>query len=234
LDIQDLDNAPSSGSFKLFQEASLPVSMSVIILLGVLITLLGFVLFSMVKGMLPFSIDGELGLLLVILAIQIMALGETPMGQYKRSWLLIVIGMIFAAFGIFSCIVPGIFTVVIDLLIAVLNIIGSSILLIKRFLPIIHDIRFPPTEVVPVPPIAIKLLFTSTFLNIASIAFVLSMIKPGLIPGMVIAIILVINGILFFAVAYFIGKLTQIYQTRTKRNFWLIIPDLLVLVNLIS
>ena len=216
LDIQNSDNTKSSGRFKLFQEASLPVSLSVIILLGTLITLLGFVLFSVVKGMLPFSTDGELGLLLVILAIQIMALGETPMGQYKRSWLLIVIGIIFAAFGIFSCIVPGIFTVMIYLLIAVLNILGSSILIIKRFLPILHDIRFPPAEVVPVPPIVIKLLVTSTFLNIASIAFGLSMLKPGLIHGMVIAVILVINGILFFAVAYFIGKLTQIYTNGEK------------------
>mgnify|MGYP000847448439 FL=1 len=44
-----------------------------------------------------------------------------------------------AAMGIFSCIVPGILTGVIQFLLALLNIAGGVILLGKRFLPMLHS-----------------------------------------------------------------------------------------------
>jgi|GEM_PF-3943920 len=54
----------------------------------------------------------------------------------------------FAAMGIFSCIVPGILTGVIQFLLALLNIAGGVILLGKRFLPMLHgagDFAAEPT-----------------------------------------------------------------------------------------
>ena len=94
------DDPHSRDGFRFFRDASLPLSIAIIILVGVLITLLGFLLFPVNLGILPFSPDGQLGLLLVIVSIQMLALGETPIGQYKRSWLLIIIGIVFAGMGI--------------------------------------------------------------------------------------------------------------------------------------
>ena len=210
LDIFDSDNAVSKGRFKFFQNASLPLSVAILILVGVLIVLLGFLLFPVNIGIIPFSPDGQLGLLLIIYSIQMMALGETPMGQYKRSWLMIVIGVVFAALGIVSCIVPGILTGMLQTLIGLLNLIGGSLLLIKRFIPMFYEVRNPPAEPVPVFPIVKKLMVTQTVLNIVTIVFGLSMLIPGLISGKVVAGILIINGLLLFLLAFVIQKITMI------------------------
>ena len=215
LDKDNSDNN-SKSRFKLLEDASLPVSLATIIMIGTLITLLGLVLFPVVSGIIPFSTDGELGLLLVLNAIQIMVLGETPLGEFKRSWLMIILGIVFASFGIFSCIVPGIFTGYIILLIAFLNIAGGTILIIKRYLPVVQAIRSPSTEPQYIPSILKKLMVSQTLLNIASIAFGVSMLIPGIIPGMVIAGILVINGLLFFVLASYIQKVMQYDKNRKQ------------------
>ena len=194
----------TTGGTGLFREASLPLSIALVIPVGALLVLLGLLLFPVNLGLIPFSPDGQLGLLLVIMAIQMLALGETPMGQYKRSRLLIVIGIAFAAMGIFSCIVPGILTDVIRQLLAILNIAGGAILLTKRFLPMLQGAAEPAA---PLPPILKRLLVTLTVLNVVAIAFGISMLLPGLVPGMVIAGIVVINGLLLFALVSILLKI---------------------------
>jgi hypothetical protein len=198
------DDLYSKDGFGFFREASLPLSIALVIPVGVLLVLLGLLLFPVNLGTLPFSPDGQLGLLLVIMAVQMLALGETPMGQYRRSRLLITIGIAFAAMGIFSCIVPGILTDVIQLLLATLNIAGGAILLTKRFLPMLQGAAEPAASL---PPILKRLLVTLTVLNVVAIAFGISMLLPGLVPGMIIAGIVVINGLLLFVLASILLKL---------------------------
>ncbi|MDO8869385.1 MAG: DUF308 domain-containing protein [Methanobacteriaceae archaeon] len=217
------DLKTSSKHFSFFQETSLPLSSAIIILVGTLLILLGVLLFPVTFGLVPFSPDGQLGLLLVIVAIQMMALGETPMGQYKRSWLLIIIGIIFAALGIVSCIVPGILTGLIQILIGVLNIFGGALLLIKRFFPVFDGIKNQDSkkdqgpETIVVPPVVKKMIVTQTVLNIVSIIFGLSMIWGGIIPGLIVAGVLVINGILLFVLVILLQKIAQI-EIETKKT----------------
>jgi uncharacterized membrane protein HdeD (DUF308 family) len=212
----------SSKRFSFFQETSLPLSSAIIILVGTLLILLGVLLFPVTFGLVPFSPDGQLGLLLVIVAIQMMALGETPMGQYKRSWLLTIIGIIFAALGIVSCIVPGILTGLIQILIGVLNIFGGALLLIKRFFPVVDGIKNQESkkdtgpETILVPPVVKKMILTQTVLNIVSIIFGLSMIFVGIIPGLIVAGVLVINGILLFVLVILLHNIAQI-ETKMKK-----------------
>ena len=205
-------NSDSSKSklFAFFQETSLHLTPAILLLLGVLLVLLGVLLFPVNLGLIPFSPDGQLGLLLVIIAIQMMALGSTPVGQYNRSWLLILIGIVFAALGIFSCIVPGLLTDVLRIFLGVLNILGGVILLIKQFLPKLYEIRKPSSQLGEVPPIAKKLSFTQTLLNFVAIVFGLTMLLPYLIPGLIMAGILVINGMLLFLLASILQKITMI------------------------
>lgn len=201
------DDLHSKDGFRFFRDVPLPLPIAILILVGVLLTLLGLLLFPVNLGIIPFSPDGQLGLLLVIVAVQMLAIGETPMGEYKRSWLLIIIGIVFAAMGIVSCIVPGILTGVIQILIGLLNIIGGVVLIIKRFLPILHGIRNPQAEPVTVTPIIIKLLTIQTVVNIVAITFGIAMLVPSLVSGLVIAGILVINGLLIFVLAYLLHKI---------------------------
>jgi len=192
---------------RLFQEASLPLAPAILLLVGVFLVLLGLLLFPVSLGIIPFSPDGQLGLLLVITAIQMMALGQTPVGQYTSSWLMVIIGTGFAATGVVSCIVPGILTHLITIFLGVLNITGGVLLLGKLYNRKLHDCMNPPAEPVIDPPIVRRLKITGTTLNIVSIAFGASMLMPGLIPGVVVAMILIINGLLLFKMVSLLVKL---------------------------
>jgi len=207
--VRNPDRSESKGRFRLFQEVSLSLSLAILILLGILITFLGLLLFPVNLGLLPFSPDGQLGLMLTIMAIQMMALGDTPLGQYTRSSLMIIIGMVFAALGIVSCIVPGILTGMLQLFLGLLNIVAGVAFFIKRFLPKLQGIRPPPEAPVVIPPIVRKLAGTQIVLNSVIIAFGISMLLPGLVPGLVLAPILVMNGLLLFILASLMQKVTR-------------------------
>ncbi len=194
----------------LFGETSFPLSLAVIALLGVLLVLLGLLLFPVNQGLLPFSPDGQLGLLLVIMSLQMMALGSTPVGQFRRSWAMTILGVVFAALGVFSCVVPGVLTGSIQLLLGLLNIIGGVVPMVQRFLPALLDRS--RAAATPVLPIVRKLTITQTVLNIVGIAFGLSMFMPGVIPGNVIAAIVVANGLLLFLLAYILNVIDRMGQ----------------------
>ena len=199
----------SSHEFISFDDASFPLSVSIVMSVGFLLLLLGILLFPVNLGIIPFSPDGQLGLLMVIMAIQMMALGETPVGQYSRSWLLMGTGVLFASFGIYSCIVPGILTGILMGLVGFLNIAGGVILLAGRFLPAIINRSSPPAEKTPLPSVLKKLIIVLPALNFTSIGFGTSMFLPGIVPGSVIAGILILNGIMIFALASIVLKIDR-------------------------
>ena len=152
-------------------------------------------------GIIPFSPDGQLGLLIVIMAIQVLAMGETPVGQFRRSWAMVLVGLLFLTLGAVATIVPGLLTSTLVVPLAVLNILGGIIPLTLRVLPMVKALIDPPTEPVVIPPPLKKLFITQSVLNIVGLLFGLSMLLPGLIPGMVVAVILFANGLLLFLLA---------------------------------
>jgi hypothetical protein len=210
--------ASRSASCSLFREVSLSLLPALLLLLAVLLTLLGVLLFPVNLGVLPFSPDGQLGLLVVLMAIQMMTMGETPVGQYPRSWLMILIGIGFAALGIFSCIVPGLLTGIIRTLLGVLNIGGNAVLLARRFLPLPRERKPPEVEAGAIPPILKKMLLIQTALNLVGILFGLSMLLPGFLPGLVNAGILVINGLLLFQLTYILHQLDEAVRDESRRD----------------
>ena len=144
-------------------------------------------LFPVNLGLLAFSPDGQLGLLLTVMAIQMMSLGDTPLGQFKRSWLIIIVGLVFAALEDIVCvIVPGLLTGMIQMLLGLLNAIGGAALLVKRYLPTLQEIRTPPAALIVVPPDVRKMAATQTALNCVAIAFGVAMLVPGLVPGLLL------------------------------------------------
>jgi len=197
----------SKGGSRFFREASLPLMTAILILLGTLITLLGLLLFPVNLGLLNFSPDGQLGLLLTVMAIQIAALGDTPLGQYRRSRLMILLGLLFAAMGIFSCIVPGVLTGMIQMLLGLLNILGGVASLVRRFLSKPNGPDTTQQATVHVPPVLKRLAATQTVLSVVTIAFGITMLAPGFVHGLLIAGILVINGLLLFRLAAILQKL---------------------------
>ncbi len=204
--IRSADRADSQGRFSLFREASLPLLPAILILSGSLNILLGLLLFPVSLGMLPFSPDGQLGLLLTIMAIQMMTLGDTPLGQYTRSWFMIIIGIVFAGLGAVSCIVPGMLTAMIQILLGLLTITTGAAFFIKRFLEKLHGMRTPPEAPIAVPPVVRRLEGTQIVVNSMTIAFGIFMLLPGLVSGLVVAGILLIIGPLLFILASLLQK----------------------------
>ncbi len=204
--IRSSDRVDSQGRFSLFREASLPLSPAILILSGFLNILLGLLLFPIGLGMLPFSPDGQLGLLLTIMAIQMMTLGDTPLGQYTRSWFMIIVGIVFAGLGAVSCIVPGMLTGMIQILLGLLTIMTGAAFFIRLFLEKLHVMRTSPEVPIAVPPIVRRLARTQIVVSAMTIAFGVFMLLPGLVPGLVVAVILLIIGPLLFIMASLIQK----------------------------
>ncbi len=162
-----------------------------LLLTGVFMLLLGALLIPVSLGQLPFSGSAQLGLLMVIFAIQMLASGSTPIGSFPRSWLIIIIGLFFAALGIISSIIPGILVKPLTILIGVLNISGGIITLVKTFLPRLKKSQKPSDQV---PPILQRLFFTQIIMGSLSILFGSSMLVSHLLPGLVVGVVLFANG----------------------------------------
>ena len=189
------------------RDAPLPFTTAVLVFLGILLAFLAVLLVPISMGTLPFSPDGQFGLLLVIMAIQMLAVGETPVGQFRRSWPVVLVGLVFVTLGVFSCIVPGILTELLRIMLAILNIAGGLVPLALRLWPVVLQMRDPPAVPVSIPAPLKHLFITQAVLNLVGILFGISMLLPGLIPGMVVAAILFFNGLLLFLLAYILGRL---------------------------
>lgn len=189
---------PALSRLRLLREASLPLSQAILMTMGVLLLVLGVVLVPVSLGLIAFSPDGQFGLLMVIMAIQMIALGETPLGQYGRSWAMIGVGLVFASLGIFSCIVPGILTDLLRILIGVLNIASGAVMVTRGLLARRHAAGAAAAPAVEGGQPMKRLVRTQGALAIVAIVFGVSMLVPGLVSAFVIAAILVVNGGLLF------------------------------------
>ncbi len=177
---------------KLRQEGvGLSTEHSMLLLMGIFMILLGMLLIPVNLGMLPFSGSAQLGLLMVMFAIQMLASGNTPIGPFPRSWLMILLGLLFAALGIVSCILPEALVPLLTVLVGVLNILGGAITLGKM---VFSNPRKPGEPRVPRPAILTKLFATQLIMNLLSIMFGTSMLCAHLIPGLAIGVILASNG----------------------------------------
>ena len=172
-------------------EIRLSADQDLLLLMGVFMMLLGGLLIPVNLGLLPFSGSAQLGLLMVIFAVQMLASGSTPIGAFRRSWLIICFGFLFAALGIVSCLIPQILVPTLTLLVGVLNILGGVITLIKICIP---HLKKPDGAGDRVPPILTKLFGVQVILNLLAITFGTTMLIPNLVPGLVIGLILAANG----------------------------------------
>ncbi len=178
----------------------------VILITGVFMVLLGILLIPVTIGLLPFSGSAQLGLLVVIMSIQMIAFGNTPLRSFARTWPLVFLGLIFASMGIISCIVPGILVPCLTLIIALLNIGGGGISLIKMIHSRSGKMGRGSSDV---PSIIQKLFFAQSTLNILSIVFGTSMLIKNLIPGPVIGVVLTANGIVLLYLLSILAKIDK-------------------------
>ena len=173
-------------------DAALSDDRAMLLLTGVFMVLLGVLLIPVNLGLIPFSGSAQLGLLMVINAIQMLASGDTPIGPFPRTWLMVAFGLLFAAAGIVSCIVPGVLVPALTVLIGALNITGGLAKLWRTCAPYVKRIGKPRE---PVLPILVRLNLAQLAMGALSVLFGASMFVSGLIPGRVIGVILAANGL---------------------------------------
>ncbi len=185
---------------------NLPIDKMMLLVIGIFMLLLGALLIPVNLGQLPFSGSAQLGLLMLIFAIQMLASGSTPLGPFPRNWLLVGFGLLFAALGIISSIIPDILVKPLIILIGVLNILGGLITLVKVVLPRLKKAESPGGQV---PPILQKLFITQLVMNLLSIMFGTSMLVAHLLPGLVIGVVLFANGCALIYLMYILLTLDK-------------------------
>ncbi|MBP1748535.1 MAG: hypothetical protein H6Q52_1074 [Deltaproteobacteria bacterium] len=173
------------------KDGGLSADQAMLLLMGIFMLILGVMLIPVNLGLFPFSGSAQIGLLMVIFAVQMLASGGTPIGPFPRSWLVIALGFLFAALGIVSCIVPEILVPSLTVLVGSLNILGGFITLVKILSPRLRRSGGPRPAAAPV----MKKLFAAQLtMNLLTIMFGTSMLIPNLIHGLVIGVILAANG----------------------------------------
>jgi MFS family permease len=161
-----------------------------LLVMGVFMLLLGLLLIPVSLGFLPFSGSAQIGLLMVMFAIQMLALGNTPIGPFPRSWLIILLGFVFGALGVVACVIPGILVAPLTLLVGVLNMAGGVSATVKVIVPFLKGRKAAE----PVPAILLKINSALLVMNILTILFGATMLFSGLISGLIIGMVLAANG----------------------------------------
>jgi hypothetical protein len=172
-------------------DLDLPIDRAMILLTGIFMVLLGLLLVPVSLGRLPFSGSAQIGLLMIILALQMLSTGSSPIGPFPRTWLMIIVGLSFASLGVISCIIPGLLVSPLTVLIGGLNLLGGGLMLKRIFTPMIKGAG---RETGPDPAILVRLNLVQVTMNVVSIMFGTSMLVHNLIPGLVIGVILAANG----------------------------------------
>jgi len=105
----------------------------ILLVLAIFMLLFGVLLFPIQAGALPYNADATYGLFQVIVSFQIIALGKTPFGDFRRSWLVVVIGICSAILGMTACFIPGSLTSVVRISVGLVLLAGGLSLLVQLF-----------------------------------------------------------------------------------------------------
>lgn len=160
--------------------------LSILILALYLITL-GILMIPTNIGLIEFTGSAQLGLLMVIFAIQTIAIGNTPIGAFRRTNFVVILGITMAVLGITAIFVPDILVFTLNLLIGLLNIVSSLIFFIKNIPSLIKSKE-------PKDKISKQMSAASFAMNIFAFLFGLSMLISGLITGLAQSALLFLFG----------------------------------------
>lgn len=91
----------------LLRQPYFPLETGILGLGGMILAIAALLLEPAVRGSFPYYINGLYGLLLVLFAFQIVALGKTPLGEFGRSFVVLAGGGAVAAVGVAACCIPS-------------------------------------------------------------------------------------------------------------------------------
>ena len=91
---------------------------------GILMIILGVIMMIFTFSSI-LAIDYLFGIVLIILGIQLLTSGSTFLGEYKRTWWVILLGILAIIFGIVAFVFPAMMTLYIVYLIAITSFISG-------------------------------------------------------------------------------------------------------------
>ena len=191
-------------------EKGLDLSSALVVMLAIILTMLGILLVFVGRGILPFSPDGQYGVLLTIMALQIGCLGVTPIGTFRRTPLITALAIVFVGIGIFSAISPGGLTDPIRILIGVMNATAGVTLLIGQFSPKSTELRHPTPS--PVAPTLRLMWLNQTLQGVVGTVFGVSALFPGMLSLTITAVVLVFYGLLLFSLCWLLVRVAKLAQ----------------------
>ncbi len=215
-----LETSPSKGG-RLSREIHLPLGSAIGIFQAVLIVTLAIAFYGMVfsGGTLVLNGTGQGGIMLIITSLNVLALGSIVGLNLRRTWGMVIIGLVFAALGIVAVVSPtGVVASVNTILIGVSNIITGVLALATTLASRQRKgSPPPPPELVPILPVLKRIAMIQLAVGIISIVFGLSMLAPSLLPSLLGAIgfallfplILIIMGLLVLYMTSVSLKLSQ-------------------------
>ncbi|MFA5295340.1 MAG: hypothetical protein WC382_07485 [Methanoregulaceae archaeon] len=118
---------------KLSEETNLPLDVILLLAFGLIMFVIGAVLLTVAAGALPYYEEGVYGLLLVMFGLQLQTTGKIPIEFAKRSWSVLIPGIIITVIGFVTCFVPGILGTLPQLLVMVIFGVGGILLLVQLF-----------------------------------------------------------------------------------------------------
>lgn len=186
---------------KILEEVNISLEVILLLAVGVIMLVLGAVLFPVSAGALPYYEDGLYGLLLIMFGLQIQTVGKTPVGFVKRSWPILVPGIIIAVIGFVTCFIPGIFGDIPKYLVFVIFGVGGILLVLQMFFG---------KEMYQVWKTRGGGIFTHLSVSAASVYFLeiliaifiaVQIFQPRLLPTILLAVVALLYGISLFYLA---------------------------------
>lgn len=118
---------------KLSEETNLSLEVLLLLAFGLIMVIIGAVLLTVAAGALTYYVEGVYGLLLVMFGLQLQTTGKIPIGFVKRSWSVLILGIIITVIGFCTCFVPGILGVIPKYLVMAIFGVGSILLIVQLF-----------------------------------------------------------------------------------------------------
>lgn len=95
-----------------------------LLLKGILMIILGIIMLAFTFSSI-LAIDYLFGIVLIVLGIQLLTSGSTFLGEYKRTWWVILLGILAIIIGILAFVFPAVMTLYIVYLIALTSLISG-------------------------------------------------------------------------------------------------------------
>jgi uncharacterized membrane protein HdeD (DUF308 family) len=200
-------------SLKVTDESDISFEVVIFLILGVFMFLFGVLLYGIHIGDLPYNPDSMYGLFLIIISLQIITMGKTPFGDLRRSWIVIIIGICTAVFGMIACFIPGYLTDIIRIIVGIMLFVGGITLLFQLFFSKKNAIKWLENQ-----KIVQQLIIACCLVYIISILLGLVTLIPGIITNPQTALFLILYGISFFYLSWCIQKIRKVYPIEETKK----------------